>query len=106
MGDSPVKKLDLNPSNKENSSESAPAADLELKKPILEPAQSSETTSIEPAVKTLKEREAEEPLLKDNPRRFVLFPIQYHEVRHSTRHALSGFRSIGNNQLLTRLSFI
>lgn len=25
-------------------------------------------------------REQEEPLLKDNPRRFVLFPIQYNEV--------------------------
>lgn len=25
--------------------------------------------------------ESEEPLLKDSKRRFVLFPIQYHEVR-------------------------
>lgn len=26
--------------------------------------------------------EKDEPLLKPSPRRFVLFPIQYHEVRH------------------------
>lgn len=26
-------------------------------------------------------RDADEPILRDNKRRFVLFPIQYHEVR-------------------------
>ena len=30
---------------------------------------------------TIKELEAEEPLLQENPHRFVLFPIKYHEVR-------------------------
>lgn len=30
---------------------------------------------------TVKELEAEEPLLQENPHRFVLFPIKYHEVR-------------------------
>lgn len=29
-------------------------------------------------VNTIKSREHEEPLLQANPRRFVLFPIQYH----------------------------
>lgn len=79
MGDSPVKKLDLDSSNKENSSESAPVTDPELKKPVLEPAKSTETTVTEPK-KSLKELEAEEPILLENKRRFVLFPIQYHEV--------------------------
>lgn len=30
---------------------------------------------------TAKELEADEPLLQENPHRFVLFPIKYHEVR-------------------------
>ena len=29
---------------------------------------------------TIKEDEADEPLLQENPQRFVLFPIKYHEV--------------------------
>lgn len=33
------------------------------------------------APSTVKELEAEEPLLQENPHRFVLFPIKYHEVR-------------------------
>ena len=31
---------------------------------------------------TIKEEEAIEPILQENPQRFVLFPIKYHEVRH------------------------
>lgn len=30
--------------------------------------------------KTIKELEAEEPLLQENPHRFVLFPLKYHEI--------------------------
>ncbi|KAI5310812.1 Ribonucleotide-diphosphate reductase (RNR), small subunit [Ascosphaera atra] len=38
--------------------------------------------SDEPAVaSSLHEHEKDEPLLKENPHRFVLFPIQYHDVR-------------------------
>lgn len=29
---------------------------------------------------TIKEEEAVEPILQENPQRFVLFPIKYHEV--------------------------
>lgn len=29
---------------------------------------------------TIKDDEAEEPILKENAQRFVLFPIKYHEV--------------------------
>lgn len=34
---------------------------------------------------TVKPEEADEPLLRENPNRFVLFPIKYHEVRYLTR---------------------
>ena len=30
---------------------------------------------------TIKKEEQYEPLLQENPQRFVLFPIKYHEVR-------------------------
>jgi ribonucleoside-diphosphate reductase subunit M2 len=46
---------------------------------------------------TLKEEEASEPILQENPNRFVLFPIKYHEVRtrlyipNRVSDALSGY---------------
>lgn len=47
----------------------------------------TKTLSVAP---TIKVEEAVEPLLQENPQRFVLFPIKYHEVRkhaRETRHA-------------------
>lgn len=75
MGDSPVKKLNLEPAGKENTVEST-VTDSEIKKPVVKP---EETTTVK-APKTPKELEAEEAILQENPRRYVLFPIQYHEV--------------------------
>lgn len=74
MKDSPVKKLDFNPENKENmpeAVESFVASDIIATKPVVEvkPAPTSA-----PVAKTIKELEAEEPLLRENPHRFVLFP--------------------------------
>lgn len=46
---------------------------------------------------TIRKEEAHEPLLQENPHRFVLFPIKYHEVRdeqHATRLA-SNTRTLG-----------
>lgn len=39
----------------------------------------------------LKKREEEEPLLKDNPRRFVVFPIQYHDIWQMYKKAEASF---------------
>lgn len=47
-----------------NKTEEAPAAPAEKK--------------VAPGIKDF---EADEPLLQENPQRFVLFPIKYHEVR-------------------------
>ena len=33
----------------------------------------------------------EEPLLRDNPRRFVIFPIQYHDIWHFYKKAEASF---------------
>lgn len=79
MGDSPVKKLNFQTYGKENVSLDANAPiidDIEIKKPIAE-----EVKTEKPVVApTIKPEEADEPLLQENPQRFVLFPIKYHEV--------------------------
>ena len=92
MGDSPVKKLDFESAGKENVPFVKPPPimdDLDLIKPIVE--KFDEKKPDKPTVApTIKAEEAHEPLLQENPHRFVLFPIKYHEVRAClTRHALS-----------------
>ena len=82
MGDSPAKKLIFEPVDKENASVHIPAPvmdDLDLKKPLVEvyDAKKEATPTVAP---TIKPEEADEPLLQENPHRFVLFPIKYHEV--------------------------
>lgn len=41
--------------------------------------------------KAVKKREEEEPLLKENPRRFVIFPIQYHDIWQMYKKAEASF---------------
>jgi ribonucleoside-diphosphate reductase subunit M2 len=81
MSDSPAKKLDFSSMNKENIPVTfEPTVDEpELKKPVTEIVKTSpQAPSVAP---TIKPTEADEPLLQENPQRFVLFPIKYHEVR-------------------------
>ena len=81
MKDSPVKKLDFNLEDKENmpvTLESTPKFEPKLGKKLI--PEVKEATAQPKAPKTLKELEAEEPLLQENPHRFVLFPIKYHEI--------------------------
>lgn len=73
MSDSPVKKLDFKSIGKEN----APAS----LKPVDATEKPTEKTETQRAL-TIKELEATEPLLQENPHRFVMFPIKYHEVSH------------------------
>ena len=84
MSDSPVKKLNFDTAGKENAPASEHTVDTTVTKPVEKPAEAPK------AAPTIQEIEANEPLLQENPRRFVLFPIKYHEVsRHTspTRHA-------------------
>lgn len=56
-----------------------PVSTLELKKPeVVEPVKEIAKTA-----PTIKELEADEPLLQENPHRFVLFPLKYHEIWQS-----------------------
>ena len=80
MGDSPAKKLNFDPVDKENNLQNtAPVVnDVDLKKAPLEVIEKGQKAAVAP---TIKDHEADEPLLQENPHRFVLFPIKYHEVR-------------------------
>jgi len=87
MNTSPIKKINFEAVGKENIACDAPVVDdIEFKKPILEIAKQEEKKPV--VAHTMKEEEANEPLLQENPHRFVLFPIRYHEVCcPHTRHA-------------------
>ncbi len=84
MGDSPAKKLNFAAAGKENLplNANAPVEDIEVKKPVVEEIKEEKLAVVAP---TIKPEEADEPLLQENPQRFVLFPIKYHEVSRSTR---------------------
>ena len=79
MGDSPAKKLDFKPVDKENvKGDASVVTDLELKKAHVDVIEKGQRPAVAPGI---KDHEADEPLLQENPHRFVLFPIKYHEVR-------------------------
>lgn len=78
MNDTPMKPLKLDLGDKENVPVSSDVAEPELKKVEIETTKPTEAPVVK--AKTPKELEAEEPLLQENPQRFVLFPIKYHEV--------------------------
>lgn len=95
MGDSPAKKLNFDVADKENKPIDAPVdtEPVPVKLPQLDAVKEVKdikedkpvATSITPAVApTIKQFESDEPLLQENPHRFVLFPIKYHEVRVTT----------------------
>lgn len=74
MTDSPAKKLDFSSADKEN-----------VYRPIVGipdlPDQAETVSDQKPSVaSTIRPEEAHEPLLQENPQRFVLFPIKYHDV--------------------------
>jgi ribonucleoside-diphosphate reductase subunit M2 len=82
--ESPVKKLDFSVEDKENKPFDSDVAVLAEKidatapvKPVVEAVEPVQKPAVAPGI---KEAEADEPLLQENPQRFVLFPIKYHEV--------------------------
>ncbi|CAA9959788.1 hypothetical protein CFE70_003228 [Pyrenophora teres f. teres 0-1] len=83
MTDAPAKKLDLSSTDKENTFKPIVGipddfdADAEEVKPTVAP--------------TIKPEEADEPLLQENPGRFVLFPIKYHDVWQMYKKAEASF---------------
>ncbi|CAD6444240.1 2a3c062c-9d89-494f-9488-1102e13b6d85 [Sclerotinia trifoliorum] len=82
--ESPVKKLNL--AGKENNALDVDAPIVkELQKPIVK---EEKTVTVAPGIKP---EEADEPLLQENPNRFVLFPIKYHEIWQMYKKAEASF---------------
>lgn len=91
--ESPIKKLDFTAASKENapfdSEVHTLANQIDSHKPTkVEAPEEAPKPTVAP---TIKPEEADEPLLQENPQRFVLFPIKYHEVSDASLYALSGF---------------
>ncbi|KAK5988799.1 Ribonucleoside-diphosphate reductase small chain [Cladobotryum mycophilum] len=90
--ESPIKKLNFNASNKENQPLDESAVESLAKqiddnhKPI---EAKTEEKSIALTVK--KVEELDEPILQENPQRFVLFPIKYHEIWQMYKKAEASF---------------
>ncbi|RFU24828.1 hypothetical protein B7463_g11503, partial [Scytalidium lignicola] len=91
MNDSPVKKLNFNTTDKENApfdtDATVDSAAIETKK-LVDDAKTVAKPSVTP---TVKPEEADEPLLQENPQRFVLFPIKYHEIWQMYKKAEASF---------------
>lgn len=83
--ESPVKKLDFSASNKENAPFDADLATLEAEIDANHKTMNKKEEHKTAVAPTIKPEEADEPLLQENPHRFVLFPIKYHEVRDALR---------------------
>ncbi|PSN66326.1 ribonucleoside-diphosphate reductase-like protein subunit M2 [Corynespora cassiicola Philippines] len=83
MSDSPAKKLDFSSTDKEN-----------VFKPIvgIPDLDDEDDSDKKPSTaSTIKPEEAHEPLLQENPHRFVLFPIKYHDVWQMYKKAEASF---------------
>ena len=79
--ESPVKKLDFGKENKPLDAD-LHSLEAELDAKHIETQTPKTETKVAP---TIKAEEADEPLLQENPQRFVLFPIKYHEVCSASR---------------------
>ncbi|KEY64291.1 hypothetical protein S7711_06337 [Stachybotrys chartarum IBT 7711] len=95
--ESPVKKLDFGAADKENQPfDENTLADLEHQVEArhvkaVEETKKVEEKPIDAVVSAIKAQEAEEPLLMENPQRFVLFPIKYHEIWQMYKKAEASF---------------
>ncbi|KAJ8068889.1 hypothetical protein OCU04_002573 [Sclerotinia nivalis] len=82
--ESPVKKLNF--AGKENNAFEVDAPIIEeVKKPIVK---EEKIVTVAPGIKP---EESDEPLLQENPNRFVLFPIKYHEIWQMYKKAEASF---------------
>ncbi|TFB01766.1 hypothetical protein CCMA1212_006215 [Trichoderma ghanense] len=94
--ESPVKKINFNPADKENqpldeSALESLAKEMDNHKPA-ETVKKVEKEAAKPVVApTIKPEEIDEPILQENPQRFVLFPIKYHEIWQMYKKAEASF---------------
>ncbi|KAK4091148.1 hypothetical protein Purlil1_4728 [Purpureocillium lilacinum] len=91
--ESPVKKLDFADKENQPLDEAAVTAladqvDATHKPSVDETKKTEEKAPVAPGIKP---EEADEPLLQENPQRFVLFPIKYHEIWQMYKKAEASF---------------
>ncbi|KAF2011525.1 hypothetical protein BU24DRAFT_376760 [Aaosphaeria arxii CBS 175.79] len=84
MSDSPAKKLNFASEDKENVYR--PIVGIPDLDDVEEVTDKKPTTA-----STIRPEEADEPLLQENPHRFVLFPIKYHDVWQMYKKAEASF---------------
>ncbi|KAI8952863.1 ribonucleoside-diphosphate reductase small subunit [Xylaria longipes] len=90
--ESPIKKLDFAASGKENAPFDADVHTLSNQIDSHKPTTTTpEKPKEEPKAAGIKPEEADEPLLQENPQRFVLFPIKYHEIWQMYKKAEASF---------------
>ncbi|KAL7928913.1 ferritin-like superfamily [Trichoderma chlorosporum] len=92
--ESPVKKINFDASNKENQplDESALESLAKQMDDNHKPTETPKKVEAKPAVAaTIKPDEVDEPILQENPQRFVLFPIKYHEIWQMYKKAEASF---------------
>ncbi|KAK3374944.1 ribonucleotide reductase [Podospora didyma] len=85
--ESPVKKLSFSPADKENKPFDGDFANLEAEIDAKH-AEKKDDAAVVPAAKS---QLMDEPLLQENPNRFVLFPIKYHEIWQMYKKAEASF---------------
>ena len=72
-----AKKAAFTEADKENLDVAVPVVGI----PDIDDEVAADETKEATTAATIKKEEQHEPLLQENPQRFVLFPIKYHEVR-------------------------
>ncbi|KAF2453231.1 ribonucleotide reductase [Lineolata rhizophorae] len=92
MGDSPAKKLNFKEEDKENLAiENDEVAVPIVGIPDLDVKEEEASNEPPKVAATIKPEEVDEPLLQENPQRFVLFPIKYHEIWQMYKKAEASF---------------
>ncbi|KAL7956587.1 ferritin-like superfamily [Trichoderma compactum] len=92
--ESPVKKINFDAANKENQplDESALESLARQMDDSHKPTETLKKEETKAAVApTIKPDEIDEPILQENPQRFVLFPIKYHEIWQMYKKAEASF---------------
>jgi ribonucleoside-diphosphate reductase subunit M2 len=79
---SEISNMKISTENKKNSNKDSPFKHGKKSSPL---------KKINPVTSTLKDFEKEEPLLKENPRRFVILPIQYDSIWKMYKKAEASF---------------
>lgn len=97
-GSTKMKRLSIEEDKENQGSKSSPSKKTKvlgesMKQNIIqnEMPQKRQLFKPEDELQKIKREEAEEPLLKENPRRFVLFPIEYHDIWDMYKRAKASF---------------